>query len=153
MMGSQPFRVTPAGPASAYQTFEIRTPKGPEFWRPATCEQVDCEAWRCGWVTKVPAGNADLITAVTTSGRPFNETTEPGAAEREFLFAPGTECFRSSTHRKPVRPELPQLFVVRDGDHRGNPRGTAPRIHQRPEDWVEHHQEVTAAVVERIERG
>lgn len=151
-MNRQPFRLTPAGPPSAYQTFQIKTPQGPEFQRPATCEEVDCESWKYGWVTRVPAGS-ELVEMVQNTGRPYTEITEAGAAEREFLFAPGTPCFRASTHRKAVRPDLPQLFVVRDGDYRGNPRGTAPRIHQRPEDWVENFQEVTENVKERIERG
>ncbi len=152
-MNQQPFRLQPAGPASAYQTFEIKTPRGPETERPATCEEVDCAAWRNGWVTRVPATNAGMIEAVQKSGRTFTETTGIGSAEREFMFAAGTPCFRAATHRLPARPDLPQIFLVRDGDWRGNPRGTAPRIHQRPEDWVEHAQEVTESVKQRIERG
>ncbi len=151
-MYQEPFRLTPAGPAQAYQTFEIKTPHGPSFERPATCEEVDCDAWRNGWVTRVPFGSG-LAEAVVNSGRPYAETTGLDTAEREFMFAPGTPCFRSSTHRIAIRPDQPQVFLVKDGDWRGNPMGTRPRVHQRPEDWVEHAQEVTDNVIQRIERG
>lgn len=153
MFNQQPFRLTPSGPASAYTTFSVAMPHGPEFERAATCEEIDCDAWRNGWMTRVPAASLDLVEAVMKSGRPFTEVTGLGSSEREFLFAPGTPCFRASTHRIAVRPDLPQLFVVRDGDWRGNPRHTEARIHKRPEDWVENFQETTAAVVDRIERG
>jgi hypothetical protein len=164
--GQKPFRIPPVGPASAYQTFQIKTPRGPEFERPATCEEVDCDAWRYGWSTRVPVFSTDLLAAVRASGRRFSEYP-PGAsdvllgddvvtvtsAEHLFVFGPGNACFRASQHRLPVRPDLPQIFLARDGDWRGNPRGTQPRVHTRPEDWVEHAQEVTANVVDRIERG
>lgn len=152
-MFQQPFRLTPAGPASAYQTFQIRTPRGPEFDRPVTCEEVDCDAWRNGWITRVPFGSElEHTVRVARSRHPWAAAQAEGG-EMVFTYAPGTPCFRSATHRLPIRPDLPQIFLVKDGDWRGNPRGTQPRIHQRPEDWVEHAQEVTANVVDRIERG
>lgn len=151
MFGQQPFRIPPAGPASAYQTFQIRKPRGPESERPATCEEINCEAWHHGWVTRVPLGS-DLEQAVRKSGRSWTDLVTDGV-HMDFMFAPGTPCFRAGQHRVPVRPDLPQIFIARDGDWRGNPRGTQPRIHQRPEDWVEHAQEATAIVQERIERG
>jgi len=153
MFNQEPFRFTPAGPASAYQTFEIKTPKGPQFERPATCEEVNCDAWRNGWITRVPAAS-ELEHTVRLARHQHPWLTEHvDGAELVFTFAPGIPCFRASQHRLPVRPDLPQMFLVKDGDWRGNPRGTQPRIHQRPEDWVEHAQEVTESVKQRIERG
>jgi len=153
MFGQEPFRLAPQGPASAYETFEIKTPRGPAFERPATCEDVGCDAWRYGWVTRVPIAS-DLEHAIR-----LERSRRPWTAEHRdentvaFTYAPGTPCFAASTHRTAVRPDLPQTFLVKDGDWRGNPRGTRPRIHQRPEDWVEHLQENTAVVQQRIERG
>ena len=149
--GQKPFRFEPQGPASAYQTFQIKTPRGPEVERPATCEEVDCDAWRYGWVTRVPATD-NFLDMIRGSKRTWTAVDQVGG-EWVFTFAPGTACFQAGLHHKPVRPDLPQLFLARDGDWRGNPRGTQPRIHTRPEDWVEHAQEVTAQVVDRSERG
>ena len=149
------FRIQPAGPAHAYRTFQVKVPRGPEFQRPATCEQVDCEHWLHGWQTLVDATNTDLLEALRASGRPYTEIVDDGqpfALIRVFTFAPGTPCFRASQHRVAVRPDVPQLFVVRGGDWRGNPTGEW-RIHQRPDDWVEDLQESTEALRETIERG
>lgn len=151
MFNSQPFRITPSGPAHAYRTFQVAIPRGPEFQREATCQEVDCEHWLNGWQTLVDATNTDQLDALRGSGRPYVEA-DPSAGVRVFTFAPGTPCFRASTHRVPVRPDLPQLFVVRGGDWRGNPTGER-RVHQRPDDWVEDLQESTEALRETIERG
>lgn len=145
-----PNRFEPAGPAHAYRTFQIKTPRGPEFTRPASCEDVGCPSWMYGWVTRVPATD-DFLAQLRASGRAWTSVDQDGA-EWVFTFPPGTECFASSTHTKPVRPDLPQLFVVRGGDWRGNPTGEH-RVHQRPEDWVEDARETTESVRERIERG
>lgn len=150
MFNRVPNRIEPAGPAGAYETFQIKTPRGPEFERPATCQDVECPAWANGWITRVPATD-DMLARLRESGRAWASVDQDGG-EWVFTFPPGTECFASSTHRKTVSPELPQLFVVRDGDWRGNPTGRT-RIHTRPEDWVEDFQEHTEAVRERIEKG
>lgn len=151
-MFSGPFRIQPQGPAQAYQTFQIATPRGPEFQRPATCQDVDCEAWRCGWVTRVPvASDLEHTVRLARHQHPWVSETEDNG-ERVFTYAPGTPCFQASQHRQAVRPDLPQLFVVRGGDWRGNPTG-ARRVHQRPEDWVEHLQEETGKISDLREKG
>jgi hypothetical protein len=147
----QPFRIDPAGPVHAYQTFQIHRPRGPEFERPATCEEVGCEAWTNGWITRVPTGS-DLANAVRTSGRTPSAITMNADGTTSFAFGAGTPCFRASAHRRPVRPDIPDLFVVRDGDWRGNPSGRR-MVHQRPDDWVEHFQEATDQAVSQIQRG
>jgi hypothetical protein len=146
------FRIEPQGPAAAYQTFAIRRPRAPDAWVPATCEDIDCEAWRLGWITRVPVANQAMVSAVLGSGRPYTETTAVDQAEREFLFPPGTPCFKASTHRQLRRPDIPDLFVVRAGDWRGNPTGER-RVHTRPEDWAEHFQEATVSAAQQIEKG
>lgn len=156
MFDQQPFRFDPAGPASSYETFGIQRPRSPEAWVPATCEDVGCEAWRNGWVTRVPKVDSGGLSAAMQSairqGRlPAAVMDEPDALA--YTFAPGTPCFRASTHRKLARPDIPDLFVVRGGDWRGNPRGTPTRVHKRPEDWAEHLHESTDAVAARLERG
>lgn len=149
-MQQQPFRVQPQGPAHAYQTFAIRRPQAPDAWVPASCEDIDCEAWRLGWVTRVPFGS-DLSEAVISSGRKWLSAV-PDGLETVFTFPPGTPCFRASTHRQLRRPDIPDLFVVRGGDWRGNPTGER-RVHTRPEDWAEHFHEATDQVAAEIEKG
>jgi hypothetical protein len=151
MLGGQPFRLAPAGPVQAYRTFQATMPKGPEFQRPATCEEVECEAWLYGWVTRVQAGT-DLEQTIRHSGRTWKRA-DLVDGWWEFEFAAQTNpCFRASQHRTMVRPDIPQLLVVRGGDWRGNPTGER-RVHQRPEDWAEHLHEHTAELAERIEKG
>ncbi len=151
MLG-QPFRVQPAGPPQAYRTFQIATPRVPEFERPATCEQVGCEAFLNGWVTRVPAASDLEHTIRLERGRHPWVSEQRDEASVAFTYAPGTPCFRAGQHRITVQPEVPQLFVVRGGDWRGNPTGER-RVHQRPEDWVEDFAEHTQQLADRIEKG
>jgi len=148
-----PFRMQPLGPVQAYKTYAIRQPLA-THWRRATCEEVGCEAFLKGWVTRVPAGSpqAEYI-ASKVHGRRFHETTGHGnlaRAEREFMFAPGQPCFRASEHRLPHG--RPPLYVVRGGDHRGNPSGER-LVHRRPEDWAEDLGEHLDMIKERQEKG
>lgn len=152
MFGQQPFRLPPAGPVQGYQTFHIHTPRGPQFERPATCEEAGCVNWANGWATALdPTAQVDLVEALRHSGRPYREISE-SPTRTVFYFAAGTPCFRSSQHTVMVRPDIPELFIVRDGDWRGNPTGRT-RTHTRPEHWVEEFQETTESVRTRIEKG
>lgn len=146
----QPFRLEPAGPAAAYSTFQATMAKGPQFERKATCEEVECEAWTYGWVTRVQAGT-DLEQAIRHAGRTWTSADQVDGWW-SFIFAPGTPCFAASRHKTMVRPDIPQLLVVRGGDWRGNPTGER-RVHTRPEDWAEHLHEHTAQLADRIEKG
>lgn len=152
--GGQPHRLTPKLPASGFKTYNISMPAETHH-RPATCAESECPAHLRGWVTILPAGS-DLISVLKTSGRRYREHRDhlPLAVVRQmpgheddtadlsigeglvaFYFEPGQSCFQESTHTVPL--ERPALYVVRDGDWRGNPRRTPPRVHTRPEDWVE----------------
>jgi hypothetical protein len=126
--------IVPALPSQHFRTFEIIAPLS-THWRPATCEEVGCEAWRNGWVTRVPVGS-DLAQYITsgTHGRVYHEAASIDSAEREFMFPPGQKCFAASKHRLPLERE--PLYVARGGDARGNPLRER-RVHQRPEHWVE----------------
>jgi hypothetical protein len=89
-----------------------------------------------------------MLHTVRRAGRPFTERTEDG--EIVFTFQPGTPCFRVSTHR--VKTGRPELFIVRDGDWRGNPTGQHRR-HTRPEFWVEDMSEHLDQIKQLRERG
>lgn len=147
-MFGEPFRLPPQGPVHAYQTYQILTPPGADHWRPATCEETGCEFWEHGWQTRVPATDAQLLDTVRKAGRPYLERVEE--AEVVFTFGPGTRCFRASQHQ--VKVGRPELFVVRDGDWRGNPTGRT-RQHVRPDDWVEDLQEHTGHLHDQREKG
>lgn len=145
-----PYRPAPLMPAAAYKTFQIASPISTHY-RPATCEEVGCLAQAHGWATMVDeshvlgAKQAHYIRKL--AGRSFIEArTELGLTR--FEFAAGQRCFASESHRVPL--ERPEIYVVREGDHRGNPRGTEPRVHVRALDWVDefaNHQDKIATAI------
>lgn len=130
----------------AYQTFSITVPR--DRMVQAACEQVGCEAWRNGWESVINEGSdlgraqADYIR--TRAGRTFREQ-KTGGGFTVFRFDSGQRCFAEHQTR-------PELYAVRDGDHRGNPTGQV-RTHSRPEDWVEHMAENLDAFKASQERG
>lgn len=141
-------RIEPQLPAAAYKTYQIISPKSTHF-RKATCEEVDCPAYRNGWITRVPA-NSDLENLVRNSGRRWRGLKHEGA-EVVFIFDPGTECFESSKHT--VRLERPEIYVVTGGDFRGNPLGTEPVRHKNAADWVDDFANHQDKIARQIERG
>jgi hypothetical protein len=147
MNGPSVFRVDPVGPPGAYKTYEIVRPRATHS-RQATCEEVGCPAHRWGWTTRVPVGS-DLEAAVRASGRAPASRHQDGAVA-VYIFAPGTECFESHLHRVPV--ERPSIYLVRDGDWRGNPSGQG-RVHARPEDWVEDFSAHTDKIANELRKG
>lgn len=130
-------------PVSTMQTYAIKAPRITHT-RPATCEEVGCPQFLKGWITKVPIGSKyhnDLKQAVGKHPqdgirRDGREITGIGSPEAEFLFNPGTPCFKASTHRKKL--DRPELYLVRGGDWRAN-TGLIRR-HTKPEHWVEDMQ-------------
>lgn len=149
-MGAQVFRIDPKGPVEAYTTYQVVSPKSTHYRR-ATCEEVECEQWLKGWVTRVPIGSAlAQYVASKAHGRKFTETTKIGESEREFIFPPGQECFRSAKHQIPVGRD--PLYVVRHGDWRGNPSGER-RQHVRAADWVEDFALHQQGLADRLTKG
>jgi hypothetical protein len=65
-------------------------------WGPATCEDVDCEAYILGWATVLPVGS-DHIEVLKKSGRSYTEERQEGGLIK-FTFPPGQPCFKASTH-------------------------------------------------------
>lgn len=138
-------RVAPVGPVQAYKTYQVSSPFS-THWRKATCEEVDCPNYLRGWKTILPVGS-DLLDVVRKSGRPFTE--ERDAAVVTFTFGPGLQCFDVSKHQVQFRPER---YLVRDGDHRGNPTGRV-REHTRPADWVEDFALHADKIAQEIKKG
>lgn len=150
-MQNLPFRLEPQGPAAAYKTYAISSPIETHT-REVLCEEADCLAHQNGWITRVDVGlplgirQAEYIES-RVHGRVFSQWTEDGFI-RCFQFPAGQQCF-ASPHR--VALERPAFFIVRDGDHRGNPRGTAP-VGRSVDDWVDdfaNHQEHLKSEIEK----
>jgi hypothetical protein len=144
-------RIEPVGPVQAYKTYQILTPLSTHF-RKATCAEAGCSRYLNGWETRVDEttdlGQAQAHYIRKDSGRGFSERREAGLTV--FRFEPGQRCFQSETHQ--VRLERPEIFIARDGDHRGNPTQRVVR-HENPDHWVEDFAEHQQRIADELERG
>lgn len=144
-------RILPAMPVQAYKTYGMSMPL-PTHWRPATCEEVDCEAYRYGWVSTF-----DLSTDLGQKQYDYcrQDKTRSCSMQRasltlvKFVYPPGNRCFRAGDHRLPM--ERPAVFTVRGGDWRGVT--TSARVHKRAEDWIEDFAEHQDRLATQLERG
>ena len=140
-------RIVPHAGPEAYKTYAIRAPLA-THWRPATCEEVNCEAWLSGWRTIVPAGSpqADYIRA--DKSREHAEASRDGGLAC-FSFPPGQTCFAAGEHKTRLARE--ERFLEIGGDWRGNPRHTAT-VERSPADWTDSfatHQDRLKTVIDR----
>ena len=142
----QPFRIPPAMGVGAYQTYSITSPQDQTIR--AACEQVGCEAWQRGWQSTIDEstelGRQQAQYIRRQSGRTFREQ-QTGTGLTVFLFDSGQRCFANHQTR-------PEIFVVRDGDWRGNPTGRH-RQHVTAADWVEDFGEHQQRIADQIEKG
>jgi hypothetical protein len=132
-----------------YKTFAIVIPLHTHF-RPATCAEIDCPDYLHGWKIRIEGLPPEMVHAAKHSGRRYSEL-HVTAGETWLVFEAGQRCFRYTEHR--TRLDKPEHFVVRDGDHRGNPRGTRARLHQRAADWQEHFAEHQQGLADAFQRG
>lgn len=142
------FRIEPVAPVQAYKTYGIKQPLS-THWRRATCAEINCAAYLNGWTTIVPVAGPQAQYIRARSGRRFTEVKQD-AGMVEFAFPPGQTCFAAAKHRAPLG--RPPLFIVRDGDFRGNPSGWSMR-HRRAEDWRDDLGEHQLKIVEFKKRG
>jgi hypothetical protein len=142
----EPNRLPPQGPREAYQTFTVRS--RPDRQLKSACERAGCVAWRYGWESVIDEstdlGKQQAAYIRQTAGRTFKEQST-AAGLTVFRFESGQRCFAEHQSR-------PELYLVRDGDFRGNPTGRR-RVHTRPADWVEHMQEEFGRFDEDRRRG
>ena len=147
-----PNRVEPKLPAEAMKTYSVIAPQSTHFRR-ATCEEVDCPNLRFGWQTVIDEstelGKQQAYYIRNQSGRKFSEDRNSAPGITAFVFESGQKCF--SPHQ--IRLDKPDIYLVRDGDFRGNPRGTAPRRHVNGDDWVEDFSEHQDKLSDAIEKG
>lgn len=143
-------RIDPLMSAQSYKTYQIVAPKSTHF-RKATCEEVNCPNFLNGWRTVLDITNEAALNYIRkNSGRKFKEYRNE-LGQVVFEFEVGQRCFASDKHL--TRIEKPELYVVRDGDWRGNPRGTAPRKHKNAQDWQEDFAEHQDKINSEIQKG
>lgn len=137
-------QIMPRSGPEAYKTYGIRMPLN-THWRKATCAEVECPDHTHGWRVRIEHLTAELLHTARTTGRRYREMAVK-EGETYLVFEAGQSCFRAADHR--IRIERPELYVVRDGDWRGNPRGTNATVHSGPDSWVDDfasHQDNLAA--------
>lgn len=144
-------RAEPSLGAEHMQTFAIEAPKATHF-RPATCGEVSCDMAERGWTMKLDLttelGQRQARYIKYQSGRRY-EIVDQHDGLVELRFPGGQECFKQ--HQ--VRTDRPERYLVKGGDHRGNPRGQLTRVHKKPEFWVEEFQENSSRLNQLKERG
>lgn len=143
-------RIKPNLPSKAYTTFQVKAPKG--GYVKATCEDVECDQYARGWLMKIDLntelGQKQAHYIKHLSGRSYKVTDQRNGLVT-LEFRPGQPCFQE--HK--VRNDLPETFLVRGGDYRGNPLGIKTRVHTKPEHWVEEFAENQDRLKTAIERG
>lgn len=143
-------RIPPQLPVTAMKTYRVAAPLS-THWRPASCAEVQCQAHHFGWVTTLDPsddlGKRQIGYIMRESGRRFAyELTESGLVQ--FTFEAGQDCFRQ--HQLPR--ERDPIYLVRDGDFRGNPTGRV-RKHTSPDDWVDDFATHQQNLADRAEQG
>jgi hypothetical protein len=144
-------RIPPKVGAQHYQTFQVSAPVSTHT-RAATCEEVECQQYLRGWMTKIDLGTdlgqKQAYYIKHQSGRSYKVTSQrDGLAELEF--SPNQPCFQE--HRVPL--DRPEIYRVKGGDFRGNPLRTVTRVHKKPEFWVEEFAENQDRIKTVIEKG
>lgn len=148
--------VTRFAPEAGPEYFKTYTMSAPfaSHWRPATCEEYECEDFLKGFVITIDfsttLGQKQLhyLTKVDKERRHHMQRTGPH--EVKLVYGPGNSCFKRGDHRVPL--DRPPFYLVSEGDWRGNPRRIRPRRYQRPEDWVDDfatHQDKIAEIQKR----
>lgn len=136
--------------AGHYKTFEIASPVNTHFKR-ISCSQADCQRRLKGWDTILDVSDPKHASVANwirlQSGKRF--MVKQVGTVVTFSFPPGQDCFEP--HQKSL--ERPELFVVREGDWRGNPRQVDPYVHKRPEDWVDQFANHQQSIADAVQQG
>jgi hypothetical protein len=109
-------------------------------WRRATCEEVDCPAWREGFVVDLDEradpgmGQARFLRAHRGRWQSTEEPLPEGLTR--FRFPAGQPCLHAAAHK--VRADRPGLFVVARGDARPT-QLTAEQWRDDLGETLEHH--------------
>jgi hypothetical protein len=134
----QVFRPQPKMAITAYKTYAVRVPRSTHTER-ISCTAAECDQHRDGWRTVLDTAEAaqlQLARWIRDECRRSFSWSMAGTVVT-FDFPAGQTCFRE--HRRQIRPGL---YVVRDGDYRGNPSGWKATMTERAwvDDFGEHQQ-------------
>lgn len=147
----QPSRIDPKLPMQAMQTYQVVAPAATHF-RPATCAEVDCPHYLHGWHSPIDErtelGQRQAHYIRNQSGRRYTEDRHQVPGLTLFTFEAGQTCFQQ--HQ--MRLDRPEIFLVRDGDWRGNPTGQTRR-HAGPDDWVDDFANHQQKLADQLEKG
>lgn len=149
-MSRQVYRLEPALPAHAMKTYHIARPV-PTHFKMVGCKEAGCRAYQRGWQTTVDTsttiGQKRANYIRLRSGRSFS-FTQTGTLV-VFTFSPGQKCF--AEHQVPVGRE--PIFAVKEGDWRGNPRGSTPTIFKGSRQFIDDFGEHQTKLADRLKRG
>lgn len=128
-------RVPETLPAHLMRTHAVLAPLR-THWRKGTCEEAECTHYLEGWgIAKKHLSEEDLAR-IKARGYKFG-TVQLTEGEDHLWFEAGQQCFRSWVEPHMVQLERPGIFIVRDGDHRGNPRKTDPVVFSSADSWAD----------------
>jgi len=142
-----------AGPEN-FKTFERRAPLS-SHWRKATCEEVLCDDYVHGFVLTIDL-STDLgqrqYDYVKHDGSRSCSIHRSGMNMLSCVYRPGNAGFKPThDHRIPIG--RPAIFLVAEGDFRGNPRGIPVRVHRTGVDWADEFATHQDKVVTLLQRG
>lgn len=149
MPSPQGMRIAPKMDPRAYRSFEVHAPLATHY-RNASCREMECQHYLSGWVSRFDTATGEgrrWAVAVKRSGRRYQYREEGTVVT--FYFGPGQSCFQAP-HK--VETGKPEIYVVRDGDWRGNPTGNKVRV-GRPLEFVERMAENLDNLDSAIRRG
>lgn len=141
-------RVMPKLPAQSMTTYSIKAPMS-THWKKATCVEFGCISYHKGWKVRLDTLTPDLKETMWKSGRKFT-VAAVSELENWAVFEAGQPCFAESTHK--VRVGRPELFIVRGGDWRGNPRGEE-RVHTGIANWIDDMETNRDKLMTRLKQG
>ena len=105
----------------------LRGYRGEEFWRQATCAEVDCRHYLQGWQTTVPATSIQADYIRHRCERVFSEARE--GLDAVFTFPAGQRCFRQ--HKIPLERDPLCMFQS----------GAGPERQQEVSQWIDNFAE------------
>lgn len=141
--------VQPKMKPTAYRSFEVHSPIETHF-RKVSCKEMECQHHLAGWSSTMDVTTEQgrvWARACRASGRRYTMIRD--GAHVTFHFPPGQSCLKAP-HQVPLG--RPELYVVRDGDWRGNPTGRRDRV-ARPLEFVERMAENLDALTSAAQRG
>jgi hypothetical protein len=139
--------------AASYKTYAIHRPLQ-THWRQGTCAEKQCRGYTEGWKTRIDEstelGQGQAYYIRKESGRSFTEERDE-AGLTVFTFEAGQQCFRPAKDHM-IEIGKPELYVVRGGDWRGNPRKERRR-HFNGDDWVDDFANHQDRLATRLSQG